>query len=84
MLAGSLLRFSRFRSLRPNRAFLWLVLAVAAVTALAVWQALHGGKPGLTINGHARIVDGDSLVVAGVEIRLFGIDAPELFQRCTR
>ena len=31
--------------------------------------------------GHARIVDGDSLVVAGVEIRLFGIDAPELGAR---
>lgn len=84
MLAGSMLRFSRFRSLRPNTAFLWLVLAVAAVTVVAVRQALHGSKPGQTISGHARIVDGDSLVVAGVEIRLFGIDAPELFQRCTR
>lgn len=84
MLTGSLLRFSRFRSLRPNTAFLWLVLAVAAVTIVTIRQALYGTKPGLTISGHARIVDGDSLVVSGVEIRLFGIDAPELFQRCTR
>lgn len=84
MSAASLLRFSRFRSLRPNSGFLWLVLAVALVTVLAVRHALESGKPGVTITGHARIVDGDSLVVAGVEIRLFGIDAPELFQRCAR
>ena len=28
--------------------------------------------------GRAKIVDGDSLVIQGKEIRLFGIDAPEL------
>jgi endonuclease YncB( thermonuclease family) len=36
----------------------------------------------LTLSGQARVVDGDSLVIAGESIRLFGIDAPELKQRC--
>ncbi|QCK86768.1 thermonuclease family protein [Phreatobacter aquaticus] len=36
------------------------------------------------ITGHARIIDGDSLMVGGTEVRLHGVDAPELFQRCTR
>lgn len=29
-----------------------------------------------------HIIDGDSVVVAGIEMRLLGIDAPELFQTC--
>ena len=34
------------------------------------------------ITGDARVVDGDSLRVAGLNIRLFGIDAPERDQTC--
>ena len=34
--------------------------------------------------GPARVIDGDSLRVAGHEIRLAGIDAPELHQTCRR
>ena len=42
-----------------------------------------GGLPsGQTISGRARIVDGDSLEIAGVSIRMFGIDAPERYQTC--
>lgn len=36
------------------------------------------------ISGPARVIDGDSLVVAGERIRLFGIDAPERRQLCWR
>lgn len=36
------------------------------------------------ITGSATAVDGDSLVVAGQKVRLFGIDAPELNQTCQR
>jgi endonuclease YncB( thermonuclease family) len=79
-----MLRFSRFRSLRPNTGFLWLLIAVAAVTALAIRHALQGPQARRSFGGYARIVDGDSLVVAGIEVRLHGIDAPELFQRCSR
>lgn len=33
-------------------------------------------------SGRARVVDGDSLLVAGKQVRLYGIDAPELHQTC--
>ena len=35
-----------------------------------------------TVTGVARVVDGDTLEVAGTRIRLFGIDAPEAGQSC--
>jgi endonuclease YncB( thermonuclease family) len=34
------------------------------------------------IVGRAHVLDGDSIAVAGVPIRIFGIDAPEWRQRC--
>ena len=34
--------------------------------------------------GIARAIDGDSLYVGQTEVRLFGIDAPEFTQSCTR
>lgn len=36
------------------------------------------------VTGEATAADGDSLVVAGRRVRLFGIDAPELAQSCTK
>lgn len=38
----------------------------------------------LTLSGTARVVDGDTLVIGGEHVRLFGIDAPELAQTCER
>lgn len=34
------------------------------------------------VGGVARVIDGDTLEMAGTRVRLFGIDAPELSQRC--
>lgn len=50
--------------------------------SLAVWA---GGELGATerLAGQARIIDGDSLEIAGRSIRLDGIDAPEVTQTCT-
>ncbi len=76
MTVPALLRFSRFRSLRPQTGFLWLLAVVAGITALAVQHAWRKAGSPRTVSGHARIIDGDSLVVAGVEVRLWGIDAP--------
>ena len=43
--------------------------------------------PGLahaeTVEGTARVVDGDTIEIKDQKIRLWGIDAPELAQRCT-
>ena len=36
------------------------------------------------ISGPARAVDGDSLDLSGISVRLFGVDAPELAQSCER
>lgn len=38
--------------------------------------------PGAVIGGRARVSDGDTIEVAGVRIRLEGIDAPESAQMC--
>lgn len=34
------------------------------------------------VRGFARVIDGDTLDVAGTRVRLFGIDAPEMAQPC--
>ena len=42
------------------------------------------GASDATFSGIGRAKDGDSLMVGNREVRLFGIDAPEYSQRCTR
>lgn len=37
-----------------------------------------------TIVDHADVIDGDSLRLSGEEIRIYGIDAPEMRQFCQR
>lgn len=67
---------------RPRRGRRWRfpVIRVAILGAFvyaAIWAAGRGD-----LAGEARIVDGDSIEVAGAKIRLYGIDAPELDQTC--
>lgn len=50
--------------------------------SLIVLMLLTG--PTLALEGRARVVDGDTLELAGERVRLFGIDAPELDQVCDR
>jgi len=71
------------RRTRRNR-FLDLLVFVAIVIAiLAVLRFLPEPDP-VETRGFARIIDGDSIIVGGVEIRLVGIDAPEHAQTCAR
>ena len=51
------------------------------LSTLFLAAAIAGGPP---IYGIAIAGDGDSLTVSGERIRLFGIDAPEFDQTCTR
>lgn len=70
----------RFR--RLDRAVATLLLAALLVAGARMpWRDWF---PLETIAGAARIVDGDSLFVEGREVRLAGIDAPELAQECRR
>lgn len=52
--------------------------------ALVLVAALAFPAHAQVITGSATAADGDSLVVAGQKVRLFGIDAPELAQTCQR
>jgi endonuclease YncB( thermonuclease family) len=65
---------------RRTRFFVtWLF--IAAVVAFGVWFSEQQRE---AIAGSARVIDGDSLKIAGRDIRLFGIDAPEYLQTCMR
>lgn len=66
--------------LSTTRRFGAALVVVAMLATLAWWAEWY--PPG--ISGAVRVIDGDSLVVEGVEIRLFGIDAPEARQSCVR
>lgn len=61
-----------------------LLIFAALVIVLVVGNLLIPDPEPLTPSGTARVIDGDSIVVAEQEIRLKGIDAPELGQTCSR
>jgi endonuclease YncB( thermonuclease family) len=71
----------RFRSRRSGR---------TGITSLIVALALAGGaavvmKPNdRTLDGRAQVTDGDTIRIGEARIRLKGIDAPEMEQRCSR
>lgn len=54
-----------------------MAILISACLLLAPPQAFAR-----SVTGNAEIVDGDTLTVSGVKIRLFGIDAPEARQSC--
>lgn len=65
-----------------RRAGRWLRRAVGATLAISVLALALPCRGG--VEGEARVVDGDTLEVAGERIRLHGIDAPESEQSCER
>ena len=58
-----------------------LAAALAAITPSAA-RGQSQYAPYRTVEGEADVVTGDMLTVAGSEVRLYGIDAPELGQIC--
>ena len=68
---------------RMNRRARTALLAGLGLTGLAATGLLtHRHAPDIV--GPAQVIDGDSIRVAGIEIRLYGIDAPEFRQICMR
>ncbi len=59
--------------------FLSTLLLLGGMAVSAAWLARQNE---VTLLGQYKIIDGDSLVVNGQEIRLLGIDAPEYRQMC--
>ena len=59
-------------------------------TAAAILGGLLGialilkGAPETELTGAPDVIDGDSIRISGIEIRLKGLDAPELSQKCQR
>lgn len=67
---------------KSHRSLKWIVLGVlAAGFCLRLFLPQKGVSD---VVGMARVIDGDSLVVAGREVRMQGIDAPEGRQSCRR
>jgi endonuclease YncB( thermonuclease family) len=59
---------------------IWLLLGTAAVGLAAAGRCV----PQERIAGRAEIIDGDSFEIGATSVRLFGVDAPEARQSCTR
>ena len=64
-----------------------LVVAASAVGLAATLISEAGTDPsprsaGAELAGTARVIDGDTIEVAGTRVRLWGIDAPEHDQTC--
>ncbi len=62
----------------------------SGITSLVIALALAGGagfvlKPsGRSLEGRAQVTDGDTIRIGETRIRLKGVDAPEMEQRCSR
>ena len=61
-----------------NRILLTLTAAALGVMFFTVGGARDPVRTTATISGRARVIDGDTLVVAGTTVRLKGVDAAEL------
>src|SRR5947199_10136184 len=68
---------------RMNRRARMALLAGLGLAGLAA-TGLITQRRAPDIVGPAQVIDGDSIRVAGIEIRLYGIDAPEFRQVCMR
>lgn len=55
-----------------------------SIASAAVLLCLVAPAQAETLSGNARVIDGDTLVVAGDRVRLDAIDAPESRQSCSR
>jgi len=75
---------SGYRRRSRWRKFLDVCIAVMVFAGVAFLVARLERLAGDDISGLARVVDGDSLAIGGRRLRLKGIDAPELKQRCHR
>ncbi|WP_455480134.1 thermonuclease family protein [Bartonella sp. B23] len=84
-------KFSRFNLRIFKLGIIGFCVLVTAIILIAVTIYSEKTQPHpqketfiskTSIKGNALVVDGDSIVISSVRIRLLGIDAPELHQFC--
>ncbi|WEZ83263.1 thermonuclease family protein [Rhizobium sp. 32-5/1] len=61
-----------------------LLLCILIFLFMGLIVVRMSSGPGETVSGDIRIIDGDTLAVSGVRVRIIGMDAPELAQTCAR
>lgn len=72
-----------FRSRMGRNRWISIMLLVVLIGIAFLVRQFEQADVG-NVEGHATAIDGDSLYVAGREVRLQGIDAPEGQQLCRR
>lgn len=72
------------KGLRRPKSLLGLIVLIAAIIISKLIEGGGSGGGALSVEGSARVVDGDSVFVNGREVRMVGIDAPEGRQMCQR
>ncbi len=73
----------RLRRTRSSKLLDFAVFSLIILAILGVLWLLPEPTPE-SVSGSAAVIDGDSVIVRDIEIRLVGIDAPERDQTCTR
>lgn len=58
------------------------LLSAAGLVTLCLTLSLQATKAGDALRGMPRVIDGNTIELAGQRLRLHGIDAPELGQVC--
>jgi endonuclease YncB( thermonuclease family) len=66
---------------RSTSIIVWIAI-FAVLAVIGHFMQPPARTPGEPVTGSARVTDGDSLEIAGVRVRLHGIDAPERDQDC--
>lgn len=61
-----------------------VVVKTVGLAALMLGVAVSLAMAQPPLSGVARVVDGDTLAIGADRVRLYGIDAPEMRQSCTR
>ncbi len=61
-----------------------LFVLIGVVAALYLGYLLRPHHDNIEVKGAARVIDGDTIELAGKRIRIFGIDAPVHDQTCER
>jgi endonuclease YncB( thermonuclease family) len=72
----------RERHVATTTCFLGALLATGLLSAAPIDDAYASDAGPVVLSGPARVIDGDTISIAGTRIRLEGIDAPEAGQTC--